>query len=240
MSQISILKSIVSGIRQDETNIHMVKQLQHLLETKVKLEENSHIHRVQSFITVHWGNKCFIGFIMANIFHTILLVILAAFLVKCLEISIGETGLVFAESTIFPRFVICQISEENIGFSNKISYNCAIPSNVLVERLLYTIVIFLFISIIWNSICLVYMLTKARKTSRQQTWKLHHDVVDITNEEHIQFIDYMALNGHMMLLILRNHLPFNEFTTVYMTVFTNFRTKTMMAASNNNEFESLH
>lgn len=253
LSRVSMVKKVVCAIQRHGINTQMMQQLQCLFETSKEIhstfkstetlqsEFTAHTSRVQPTMKINWGKKLFVAMIFANISHMILLAIMEILFLNLLQISIGESFL-FAESQIFPRFVVCQVPEENIGFSNAISYNCAIPSNVLVERLIYVTAFWVTISIIWNVICLFHMLHKARKTLRQLMWKLYSVIAanDVSgSQKHDDFINYMSLNGHLVLLIFQSNLVTDDFHSFYATLFNEFKTNAFLSTSDNNELQIL-
>ena len=237
ISRVSMIKQIACAIRSRGVSIRITQQLRRLFEGPIKMsgivtstrvlpaEPIAPSSNMQPNMTIYWGSKLFTGCIIANVSHVILLGVMAVFLINFLQISIGEAGLLFAESQAFPRFVICQISEENIGFSNKMTYNCAIPSNVLVERLIYTLSLWLLLAIIWNITCLLHMLYKSRKSSRLVTWNYYNTDAEMRTKEYDGFIDYMSLDRHLVLLIFQANLPRNDFNSFYLAIFNEFETK---------------
>jgi hypothetical protein len=254
ISRVSMVKKIVCTIRHHGISSQMMGQLRLLFEMTVESDNRLkstdiltskfivYFFTRKATIKNHWGNKFFAGLILTNTCHIILLTVIEILLLKFLQISTGGINLVFAETKVFPRLVICLVSEENIGQSNKVTYNCAIPSNVVVERLFYTVALWLLISIIWNVICLFSMLYKARKTSRQFAWKLY-SVTSAnsisTDQEHDEFITYMSLNGHLVLLIFQGNLEADDFATFYAAMFDEFKTKVFRSVIDNNELQTL-
>lgn len=230
----------------------MIRQLRYLFETTIGTSNIPHLVEIshsgsipcssntQPNMKIHWGNKLFVSIIFVNISHIILLVIMEIFLLMFLQISIGKTGLVFMESKVFPRFVFCRVPEENIGFLNTMTYNCAIPSNVLVERLICTIVLWILMAFVWNIICISHILYKARKTCRQLTWKLYSLAIGMEDEEHNEFINYMSLNGHLALLILQSNLTADDFSSFYAAIFSHFKAEIFMSTTDNTELRLTH
>lgn len=68
------------------------------------------------------------------------------------------------------------------------------------------------------------MLYKSRKSSRRVTWNYYNTNAEMRTEEYDGFIDYMSLDGHLVLLIFQGNLPRNDFNSFYMAMFNEFKT----------------